>query len=325
MAKAWIAIHANAMSFYAQSNLAVNEEHLDSSDEWEFFRGHFDSFHVPQEVLLWIQTQKGLCIDGRKIENREDLERVFQLLYCREDKLLLGSLKDASVGELALAIGAAYIAGMCRKKKEVVITETIPAEQVVQRRCSLCKRRVLDDAFPQFSKKESMTYILKSRVHQGCGLPGCKGSAHFLPNNIWQRYITITATTADAIPKRRGRGDFSTILCRSEERLGHLPKDLCVKCNDCGHKKIDKHPRWTIETPARYVVSVGRCYGCGKRHAYFRPVFEYPTISKSTLSNIWSGFNKVGCDLSEVLVSPDIVFGKGDFETKARLLKKLSG
>lgn len=245
MAQAWVAIQANTMSLYAQSNLPVNEEHLDLSDEWEFFRGRFDSLHVPQELLVWIQTQKGLCIDGRKIENREDLERVFQLLYCREDKLLLGSLKDASVGELALVIGAAYIAGICRKKKEVVITETIPADQIVQRRCSLCRRRVLDDAFPQFSKKDSMIYILKSHVHQGCGLPGCEGSAHFLPNNSWQRYITITAAkTADVIPKRRGRGDFSTILCRSEERqLGHLPKDLCVKCNDCGHKRIDKHPR----------------------------------------------------------------------------------
>lgn len=211
------------MASYAQSpiffNLPLKEDHLDMLDEWESF-GDFDLVHLPQGLFIWLQTQKGLSIDGRMIENREDLERVFQLLYCQEEKLQLGSIRHASVGELALAVGVAYISGICRKKKEGVTRETIPADQVIRRKCSLCKRRVLDDAFPQFSKKDPKSYILKSRVHQGCGLTGCKGSVHFLPNNTWQPYLTITAAkSADAtIPKRRGRGDFTTILCRSEEQ-----------------------------------------------------------------------------------------------------------
>jgi hypothetical protein len=331
MAQAWIAIQADVMSSYTQSpiffNLPPKEDQSDILDEWESF-GDFDLSHLPQELFTWLQTQEGLRIDGRTIENRKDLERVFQLLYCQGKKLQLGSIKYASVGELALAIGVAYTTGICRKKKEVIIRETIPAEQVIQRKCSLCKRRVLDDAFPQFSKKDPKSYVLKSRVNQGCGLPGCEGSAHFLPINTWQPYITITgAKSADAmIPKRRGRGDFTTILCRSEEQqLGDLPKKLHVKCNDCGHTKMDMHPRWTIENLARYVVPVGRCHGCGKRYAYFKPVVEYPIISQATLSNIWRSFQKVGCNLSDVLISPDIVFGKGSYETKARALKQLSG
>ena len=115
-----------------------------------------DWFSLPTGIIDWLQSQDGLKIGGHAIESREGLEKAFQLLRCGEKTLQSGSIKASTIAELALRVAWTYVESIHRKRRPVILELTVPAiaGEVIERQCSSCRRRVLDDAFSRFAKRK---------------------------------------------------------------------------------------------------------------------------------------------------------------------------
>lgn len=249
-----------------------------------------DWFSLPTVIIDWLQSQDGLKIGGHAIESREGLEKAFQLLRCGEKTLQSGSIKASTIAELALRVAWTYVESIHRKRRPVILELTVPAiaGEVIERQCSSCRRRVLDDAFPRFAKRKRAAYVVRTLEVEGCGLPGCEGRTDLLPLDKWQTHIRGTGKVLEAPPNIGGRGDFDSFLCRAETELDGLPKTIQTICIVCGCPKTCRYPRWTIEKEPRFVMPRLACKGCDGKYRNFEPVEKWSTINSTVLSKLWS-------------------------------------
>ncbi|KAL2827618.1 hypothetical protein BDW59DRAFT_56422 [Aspergillus cavernicola] len=150
-----------------------------------------DWFDLPTELIDWLQGQDGLKIDGNPIDNREGLETAFNLLRCSKEILQPRCIRTSTTEELTNSVALAYIDFVSRRRRDIILELTIPriSGEVIQRKCSSCGRRVLDDAFPQFAKKTRVLYVVGTLEDKGCGLPGCKGRTDLIPVDQWQLHV----------------------------------------------------------------------------------------------------------------------------------------
>ncbi|KAK2768799.1 hypothetical protein FQN54_000657 [Arachnomyces sp. PD_36] len=106
-------------------------------------------------LAQWIQTQRGLRINGEPISDRAMLETAFQLLYgpyCQRNTREFLDVFDSPIYDLAVKVGIGYIKKVTSPRKEFIRNNTIPGspERVIARQCSGCEMHALDDAFPIF-------------------------------------------------------------------------------------------------------------------------------------------------------------------------------
>lgn len=265
----------------AEENLSDFENSAVADSDW---------FDLPSELIDWLQGQDGLKIDGDAIESREELERVFRLLRCDEKRLQSACTETSTIEEMAIKVAWAYTDFMTRKRRDIILELTIPGApgEVMRRKCSSCGGRVLDDAFPQFAIKKRALYVVRTLEAEGCGLPGCKGRTDLLPIDEWQPHLRGTRKVLENPPNVKGRGEFDSFLCRSEEELDELPKTIQVTCMICGSPKLYGYPRWTIEEDPRFVIPRLKCKGCKGKDRNFKPVEEWETINTTFLSKFWT-------------------------------------
>lgn len=285
-----------------------------------------DWFDLPTVLIEWIQRQDGLKIGGKAIESRRELETAFKLLRCDQQSVYSGSIYSSKIEELALKIAWTYIESLIRKRRPVILELTVPGApgDPIQRKCSSCKRRVLDDAFPRFAKRKRATYVVRTLEVEGCGLPGCKGRVDLIPVDEWQPHIRAARKELENIPKAKGRGNFDAFLCRSEEELDGLPKTVQTVCMVCDCPKLCGHPRWTIEREPRFVIPRLKCKGCNGKDRNFKPVeTKWETVNSTVLSKFWTKVTSGNFDPKENPALRRSLFGKGQFSTMKAVLRKL--
>jgi hypothetical protein len=163
-----------------------------------------DWFDLHTEIIDWLQGQDGLKSSGVAIESREELETVFLLLGCGKNTLQSDDIPTASIGELALQVAWTYTESIARKRRHIILELTIAGapEQVMQRKCSSCGLRVLDDAFPRFATKMRVAYVVRTLEAGECGRPGCKGRTDLVPLDEWQPHIRGTRKVLENPPKQ---------------------------------------------------------------------------------------------------------------------------
>lgn len=285
-----------------------------------------DWFSLPTELIEWIQGQDGLKIGGKAIESRTELVRAFRLLRGGEKTLHSGSIDTSTIEELALKVAWTYIASLARKRRPLILELTVPraSGEPIQRKCSSCGRKVLDDAFPRFAKKKRTTYVVRTLEVDGCGLPGCKGRTDLIPIDEWQPHIRGARKVLEKPPKAKGRGNFDSFLCRSEEELDGLPKTIQVVCMVCGCPKLCGYPRWTIEKEPHLVIPRLKCKVCHGKDRNFKPVEkQWETINSTVLSKIWTKVTSGNFDPMEDPALRRSFLGKGQFSTIKAVLRKL--
>lgn len=284
-----------------------------------------DWFDLPTVLVEWLQCQDGLKIGGKAIESRTELERAFQLLRCGEQTLYPGRIDTSTIGELALKVAWTYIESLARKRRPLILELTVPSApgDVIQRRCSSCGRRVLDDAFPRFAKRKRAAYIVRTLEVEGCGLPGCKGRTDLIPIDEWQPHIRGARKVLEKPPKVKGRGNFSSFLCRSEEELDGLPKTVQTICMVCGCPKLCGYPRWTIEKEPRLVIPRLKCKGCKGKDRNFKPVEKLETVNSTVLWKFWKKVSSANFDPMDNPAVRRSLLGKGQFSTMKAVLRKL--
>lgn len=284
-----------------------------------------DWFELPTELIEWLQGQDGLKIGGKAMESRRELERAFQLLRCgKHTSYSPGCIDTLTIGELALKVAWTYIESLTRKRRPLILELTVPGApgDVVQRKCSSCGRRVLDDAFPRFAKRKRAAYVVRTLEVEGCGLPGCKGRTDLIPIDEWHPHIRGTRKVLESPPKPKGRGDFDSFLCRSEEELDGLPKTVQTICMVCGCPKLWGYPRWTIEKEPRFVIPRLKCKGCKGKDRNFKPVEKWETINSTVLSKFWTKVTSGNFVPMDNPALRESLLGKGQFSTMKAVLRK---
>lgn len=285
----------------------------------------FDWLDLPQPFIDWLQQQDGLRIDRKPMASRTDLEIAFQLLRGKEDPLHCGSYESCYIGDLAWVVGFLYTEKIARMRKSVVIYGTIPGSvgQIVARKCSGCGQRVLDDAFPLFSRKSPEKYITQTLEIRGCGLQSCTQTRITLvPQNPLQAHMRGERKLLDAPTSTRGLSTWTSILCLSAEeleKLDELSTTVQIRCKACKHEQTDSYPRYTREKPSRYVRPRRRCQDCGKRDSYFEPVdLGLKSVDSGLLTRMQAGFKKAGCDLTKtnLPIVPEIIFSTMTYATR---------
>jgi hypothetical protein len=279
-----------------------------------------DWFDLHTEIVDWLQGQDGLKISGVAIESREEPETVFLLLSCGKNTLQSDDIQTASIGELALQVAWTYTESIARKRRHIILELTIVGapEQVMQRKCSSCGLRVLDDAFPRFATKMRVAYVVRTLEVGGCGRPGCKGRTDLVPLD-GEALEKFSKTP----PNKKGRGDFDSFLCRSEEELDGLPKTVQTVCMSCSSPKLCCYPRWTIGKEPRFVIPRLKCKGCKGKDRNFRPVENWETVNSTALSKFWT---KVTSEIFDPRGDPTVrhsFLRKADFSTMKVVLKRL--
>lgn len=77
--------------------------------------------------------------------------------------------------DILLRVAFRYVTEVCRERKmdtEEYLLPTAHPYNIVARRCSLCGKSALDDAFASYAKVDPRTYIVFYH-RAGCGRPGC--------------------------------------------------------------------------------------------------------------------------------------------------------
>lgn len=255
------------------------------------------------------------------ITNREILELVFVLL----DRGRTSFLAQFSVEYIARVVGVLYINKISRAQSILQRARTIPGEpgEVVRRRCSYCKRRVLDDGFPLFSTERPSVYLIEvPRIGptggNGCGQENCKGKPSLTPiKRGMQDYTRMETRAMDQTTRRKS--NWKAPLCRNGQYLEGCPESIRVRCRgsfrgnhkiECGLERDYCTPEWTIHSPPRLVQPRLKCVCDGKtRDHYFEPVDgNVPFIQITTLRKVYQGFLNAGCDLADYPKLPQIIF-----------------
>jgi hypothetical protein len=288
----------------------------------------FDWIQLPTELANWLQNRDGLKIDQDAMNTRGEIESAFLLLHCDETALQSRRIETTSAAKLAIQVACKYTESMIRKRREVILNLTIPGppRKVVQRKCSSCGRRVLDDAFPHFALKKPAAYVVRTLEDNGCGQSGCKGRVDLVPLDRWQRYIRASRIVLENPPNSNGRGGFDLFLCRSEYELNGLPKALQTVCKVCGSPKFCGSARWTIEVIPQFVMRRLRCRGCQGKSRNFLPVdCTWKTVNSTVLTKTWAKITGNGFDPTS---DPNLrmsLLGKVSFSTMKSVLRILEG
>lgn len=296
------------------SDQGVNTEAVFSLSTWE---------DIPTDLSDWLQSQDGLKIDGSPLSTRQQLEEAFRFFQCQEKDLPLGSIDASPVAHVAVIVAVTYIRKIIKTPKPTICDLVIPGKcgEIIHRKCSSCGQRVFDDIFPLFALENPSVYVVRTRENTGCGLPGCAGRVSLCPLDKRQKYIAANRSKLERIPNTGNHGKWSSALCRNNSQCRGLPDTLLVKCTKCGAQK-DHNPRWTIESPPRYVTARMRCQCVNDKCTDWVPVsFNIGYVKASSLCHLWIGMKKLGCDLSEFQDFPDIIFANKKLKVKAMELK----
>lgn len=295
--------------------LSEHPSDWDNISEWH---------EIPDSLVKWIQQQAGLQIDQKPISSKGELLTAFHLLspanYGQRNESLMRAI---------VKVGIWYIARAQKKRHESVTDLIIPGASpydIVRRKCSKCGERVLDDAFASYAKEDPKKYVIWYRLH-GCGRPSCSSAidgtyfANLIPLDPNQGYKVATRRSLQCA---RSANWDEYLLRLSEDERRATQKEVRTRCGNCGTEEyLDRKPRWTAETPSRYVIPVRGCRVCKKRFCSFVPAdTKIATISKASLSKKWRDLKQAGIDPIDYPRRPEILWSHKSHLTKRKELER---
>jgi hypothetical protein len=275
-----------------------------------------------------MQAQAGLRLNGESISNRDTLETVFQLLSWRkEDRESLLPLGTYSITSLAVTVILQYLKEISRPGGQMRRSRTVPGspDKVIQRKCSVCQKPSLDDAFPRFQKDMPGKYVITEHERATCGRIECRGrNVSLVPVNPRQDYTRLRTRAFKQTPQGKNEKAPINFLLRSGSDLENCEVEVQVRCSrkSCGHEKMHRG-RWTIHDPPKLLLPHLKCQVCGHGTGYFRSVDpKIPTVTEAALYDVLRRFKSVGCDLMEYPKLPNIIFAqKLDYRERFKLLQ----
>lgn len=277
--------------------------------------GEFDNISCHQWAMFprvfkaWLAHQDGLKVDGIPITSMEGLVTTHGLV--RRRPVVDFATSGLTTSKMFLDIIAKYYQNLIRGFKTTVEDLVIRGTMPMQRKCSICNSRLLDDSFPRYKKSDPTRYVAHN-IKSGCGAPSCEGRqgrAVPLDDSIpWQ------AGRRHILERAPLRADWTDVLLRKDwddRRQQTSIQIICKSCNNDDSIYEDIEPRWTIESTPRYVVRKPRCKVCNKNGITWRPVDDtIPWLDQAAISKMWKKQKDKNWDLEDVIRDPAKYFPK---------------
>lgn len=290
--------------------LADGEFDLSGAFRWE---------DLPSKLRHWLQIQDGLKIDGNPVTSVSDLLNVHGLIR-KLPAIHERDLKD-SITKIFIEVATRYYHLIaCAARDSKIEHLTIRGTRPMPLKCSRCNSRLLDDPFPRFKKRDKERYVAHN-LKRGCGSESCQNerSAGFaIP---WDDQIPWAAPKTIVLDRPPMKADWTDVLLRQNTSTGNLPSTvqiICRACDDQSSIQQDTEPRWTIETPPRYVIRKPRCKICCRNDTTWRTVDTSITwLDPAAISKMWRKREKNNWDLDDMIENPHDYFPKNQQGGKA--------
>jgi hypothetical protein len=221
--------------------IAQGEYLSDSFDGWEW-PNELDQ--IPEPLLSWIKSQDGLKIDQKPVSSKEELVLAYRFLAPFGEEI-----KDKHLTQIALKVAIMYISKVKRERRSSVQDLMFPAIEpynIIQRKCSKCGGRVLDDAFSCFAVADAKKYVVWYRMNS-CGRLDCyvDGQVTLVPVSPHQQYRM--ARNKDLQCLRTAAWDRHLLRCSPQE-LNGLPKQVRTTCQACKKQiYLDMQPAASLD------------------------------------------------------------------------------
>ncbi|KAL5361581.1 hypothetical protein BJX96DRAFT_152382 [Aspergillus floccosus] len=229
-----------------------------------------------------------------------------------------GDYKHRSPIEIMLSVGTKYLLTAMKPRNNISDLVVVGLPSVMPRKCSRCKRRVLNDEFPMYARESPQHYVSINREF-GCKGPGCESRVDLIPADSRQKWRRNRRETLENIKKT----DWEEYFLRGPgDEIPDDGRPIEVQCVKCTAKWLDESPRWTTHTPPRYVPRERKCIACG-RASRSKPVDKAVlTIATAALSKLWTKFLGNGVDLRDYPRCPEIYWSNAYHVTKKEQLEE---
>lgn len=230
---------------------------------------------------------------------------------------------------LCVLLGIWYIQRVKKRRHASVVNLIIPGVNpqydIMRRKWSRCKERVLDDAFATYAKNDPKKYVFWYRTN-GCGRPACSSTvystfkANLIPLDPRQDYGIAEVRSLQY--ERREDGD-DYLLRGSPDELRGTSTQVQTRCRTCKIEEFfPKIPRSTSETSFRYVVPVQKSQACQKTYRSFDSTDpKIVKISKKSVSDRRSDLLKKGIYRRDYPRCSELYWSDYHYPKKRRLLE----
>lgn len=273
---------------------------------------------LPRELRIWIQNQDGLKVDGRPVDSLSGLLEVHGLIL--KKPMIAEADLNVHVTKIFVEIVARYYHLATYAARESSVENLIVrGKQSIPLKCSCCGARLLDDACPRFKKLDAQRYVVRN-LKRGCGSQHCQRQQK--PGFAIPRDSSIPWTPAkvDALERHPLKADWTDVLLLKDPITEGLPKVvqiMCRACKDQSSIEQDDNPRWTIETPPRYVIRKPRCKACCRNDVTWSTVdAEIPWLDQASISKMWGKKKKENWDADDMVKNPSAYFPKKQEERR---------
>lgn len=283
------------------------------------FSGTFEWEDIPRRLRSWLQEQDGLKVEGVPIASVGDLLRVHGMI-----------LKKPAISQEALGVSIMtiflqvvtryYHLTACAARDSSIEHLTVRGTKPMPLKCSRCHSRLLDDPFPRHKKIEKERYVAH-HLKRGCGSESCqmnKGPGLAVP---WDSRVPWAAPKALVLQRPPMKADWTDVLLRQGPSVADLPRVVDIICRACKNPssvQLDEEPRWTIETPSRYVTRKPRCKLCCRNDVTWCPVdTSIAWLDPASISKMWKKKEEKNWELDDMIENPSEYFPRTKEERKA--------
>ena len=296
-------------------SLISGEFDLSETSRWE---------DLPSDLRVWLQTQDGLKLDGNPIASVTNLLEAHGMLL-KKPAIAEETLKS-SIAQIFIEVVSEYyrLVGFAAQEStldHLMIRGTKP----MPLKCSRCKSRLLDDAFPRFKKNDKERYVVH-RMKRGCGSVTCQNSQGHGFAVPWNDRVPWAAPKTIVLERPPRKADWTDVFLRQDSTTLGSPsiiQIICRACNDKSSIQEDKEPRWTIETPPRYVIRKPLCKVCCRTGTTWRTVDPGITwVDVARMSVLWKKKEKKNWDVDDMIKHPNKYFPKTQDERRAARRKR---
>jgi hypothetical protein len=259
-----------------------------------------------------LQTQDGLKIGGSPVQSLDDLLKVHGLMFKRP--AVRREHYQVNIPTIFTELVQRYFALIAITARDTTIGHLmIRGAEPMHLKCSACKSRLLDDAFPRFKKSETERYIAHNLKH-GCGQLACEGRRQFSYAIPWDDQVKWSPSKTSILARSSMKAEWTDILLRKPPNTDGLPISMSIICRSCMDKasvQPDVEPRWTIETPPRYVIRKPYCHTCRKNSVTWCPTESgIPWVDATALTKMWKKRVDKSWDIDDILRDPSSYFPK---------------
>jgi hypothetical protein len=267
---------------------------------------------LPRPLRSWLQIQDGLNIGGSPVQSLDDLPKVHGIIFKRP--AIRQEHCQVNILTIFIDIVERYFALITITARDTSIGHLITrGTEPMHLKRSACKSRLLDDPFPRFKRSDTERYIAYY-LKRGCGQLTCEESRQFSYAIPWDDQVKWSPSKSSLLVRSPMKAEWTDILLRKPPSTDGLPISMSIirrSCMDEASVQQDGEPRWTIETPPRYVIRKPYCQVCRKNSVTWCPTeSSIRWIDATALTKMWKKRTDKNWTIDDIWHDPSSYFPK---------------